>query len=58
MVGWGYTEEMTSKPSHELKLLNVPFIDHDKCVNVVPPNFIKFVTPDKICAGYTNGNYF
>ncbi|GLV43960.1 modular serine protease [Carabus blaptoides fortunei] len=51
VVGWGYTEELM--PSPVLKQLTVPYIDREYCVNVVPESFVRFVTLDKFCAGYT-----
>lgn len=54
VVGWGYTQE-GKEPSAELKQLAVPFVHLENCFSVVPENFIRFLTADKFCAGFTNG---
>lgn len=55
VVGWGYTQE-GKEPSAELKQLAVPFVHLENCFSVVPENFIRFLTADKFCAGFTNGS--
>ncbi|GLV43966.1 modular serine protease [Carabus blaptoides fortunei] len=55
IVGWGYTNE-GQDPSVELKQLSVPFVNFAKCYESVPENFIRFLTSDKFCAGFTNGS--
>ncbi|XP_018335834.1 modular serine protease-like isoform X2 [Agrilus planipennis] len=51
VVGWGFTAE-TGAPADELKVLEVPHINFEKCYASVPDQFKPFVTPDKICAGF------
>lgn len=36
----------------------MPYVDYDTCVSKLPEEFKPFITNDKICAGYNNGNYF
>ncbi|GLV43968.1 modular serine protease [Carabus blaptoides fortunei] len=55
VVGWGNTKE-GDDPSIELKQLSVPFVRLENCFDVVPESFIRFLTRDKFCAGFTNGS--
>lgn len=61
VAGWGRTE--TGDPSDELRTLTTPVIDLNQCrIEMSKYKFTKYITDDKICAGYTNGkpqnNYF
>ncbi|KAK5649615.1 hypothetical protein RI129_000644 [Pyrocoelia pectoralis] len=51
VVGWGQTV-LGSHPSTELKELQVPYKPYRSCFAQVPVEFRKFLTHDKICAGY------
>lgn len=53
VVGWGVTKR-GGVASIPLKLLKVPFINEKQCINDVPEEFQKYVSSDKICAGFTN----
>lgn len=54
MAGWGLTEE-NGNASQVLKVVEMPYINIDTCINTLPPSFREYITGDKICAGYTNG---
>lgn len=51
VVGWGYTD-YDGNLSDELKEIHVPFKSYADCYEKVTPAFRKFLTHDKICAGY------
>jgi hypothetical protein len=54
--GWGYTRE-SGNLSNELRQLEVPSIPKKKCKKDVPEEYKRYVTYDKLCAGYLeNGN--
>lgn len=58
VTGWGLTVE-GSKPSEELKELEVPFIPYGTCYDDLPIDFRRYLTTDKICAGYLqNGKFY
>ncbi|GBP30620.1 CLIP domain-containing serine protease 2 [Eumeta japonica] len=54
VAGWGLTSE-NGEESPVLLYENLPYVDIDKCIDNAPRNFRRFITSDKICAGYTNG---
>lgn len=59
LAGWGLTQYF--KSSDVLLYLDLPYVSYDNCTNYVPRDFQHYVTPDKFCAGFTNGkisNYF
>ncbi|XP_068900932.1 uncharacterized protein [Tenebrio molitor] len=49
--GWGNTRE-TGDLSNELRQLRVPSIPKKKCKKDVPEEYKRYVTYDKLCAGY------
>jgi secreted trypsin-like serine protease len=49
--GWGYTRE-SGNLSNELRQLEVPSIPKKKCKKDVPEEYKRYVTYDKLCAGY------
>ncbi|XP_044259079.1 uncharacterized protein LOC123007726 [Tribolium madens] len=51
--GWGYTVEYKN-PSKVLRELKVPIITNDQCDSDLPEDYQKFMTDDKICAGFLN----
>jgi hypothetical protein len=51
--GWGYTIEY-KQPSEVLKELEVPLINYEQCIQELPEDYEKFMTDDKLCAGYLN----
>jgi hypothetical protein len=54
--GWGNTRE-TGDLSNELRQLRVPSIPKKKCKKDIPEEYKRYVTYDKLCAGYLeNGN--
>ncbi|VVC24912.1 Peptidase S1, PA clan,Serine proteases, trypsin family, histidine active site,Serine proteases, trypsin [Cinara cedri] len=50
VVGWGLTEKKT--PSPILLEVSLPYIHHDKCMDISANDFKNYVTKDKFCAGY------
>lgn len=57
VAGWGNTKGTTNKDDDGLKVLTVPYVAHDECTEVVPTGFIRYITPDKFCAGFKNGDF-
>jgi hypothetical protein len=55
-VGWGYTQN--NEPSRELLTTNLPYVDFQTCWTTVPETFQSYVTRDKFCAGYQNGECY
>ncbi|KAF5299475.1 hypothetical protein FQR65_LT01056 [Abscondita terminalis] len=53
VVGWGHKN---GEKSDELREIRVPFISFEDCYDKVTPPFRKFLTNDKICAGYVSNN--
>ncbi|KAI4455189.1 modular serine protease [Holotrichia oblita] len=53
VVGWGYDE--TGRLSDELKMLNMPIIDKEKCIYSLPEFYSRFTNLDSYCAGFING---
>ena len=53
VAGFGKTE--TGEASKRLLTIEVPIVSPDEC-NRVAGDSRKFITQDKFCAGYTNGN--
>lgn len=53
LAGWGKTENKTS--SDALLYAQVQYIDYGHCISEVPLDFRHYVTPDKFCAGFSNG---
>ncbi|XP_049883274.1 modular serine protease-like [Pectinophora gossypiella] len=54
VAGWGLTGE-DANASPILKVVDLPYVEIDECINRIPPNFREYITSDKICAGFTNG---
>lgn len=54
MVGWGYTEN--NVPSPELLETTLPYIDRKNCLDMFSPDFQRYLTTDKFCAGALTGN--
>ncbi|XP_073964471.1 uncharacterized protein [Choristoneura fumiferana] len=50
IVGWGSTEP-NGPPSERLNFLELPYLEIQECLKLVPATFIKYITSDKICAG-------
>ncbi|KAL1506781.1 hypothetical protein ABEB36_006082 [Hypothenemus hampei] len=56
VTGWGYTTS-TGKPADELKEIDLPFTDNERCRSELDPDFAqKYLVSDKFCAGYVNKN--
>ncbi|XP_068900201.1 plasma kallikrein-like isoform X1 [Tenebrio molitor] len=51
--GWGYTRE-TGNSSEALRKLEVSVVPKKKCEKEVPEDFARYLTYDKLCAGYLN----
>lgn len=51
VVGWGQTIA-GDQPSEELKELSIPVISYDQCYEQVPKDFRRYITHDKVCAGF------
>lgn len=56
VAGWGLTAE-NGKESQILKVLDVPYVSIETCITESPPGFREYITSDKICAGYKDGEY-
>ncbi|GBP36296.1 Limulus clotting factor C [Eumeta japonica] len=54
VAGWGYTSE-NGTASQILKVVDLPYVDINRCLSEALPGFREYITSDKICAGYTNG---
>lgn len=52
VAGWGITENNTQ--SDVLMFLQLPYVDFLQCGDLVEIPFQKFLTDDKICAGFIN----
>lgn len=55
VTGWGFTFEY-KQPSEVLKELTVPTVSNLQCLKNIPENFERFLTGDKICAGFLDSN--
>ncbi|XP_073997613.1 modular serine protease-like [Rhodnius prolixus] len=53
VVGWGLNQFKT--PTDSLEMTRLPYYDYDSCRRESPPEFLRFITYDKFCAGYSNG---
>lgn len=53
LTGWGYTVS-GDKPANELKELELPYVDDNKCFIDITPEYQKYLRRDKMCAGYLN----
>ncbi|XP_063923125.1 uncharacterized protein LOC135137422 isoform X2 [Zophobas morio] len=51
VTGWGFTHE-DGKFSDELRALEVPLVSYQQCLEKLPTRFHRFITDDKVCAGY------
>ncbi|GBP18462.1 Modular serine protease [Eumeta japonica] len=56
VAGWGLIDEEGST-TPILQVVNLPYVKFEQCYNDAPLGFRVYITSDKICAGYTNGNY-
>lgn len=54
VAGWGLTSE-NGQASQILKVVELPYVDIEQCINRSPPGFREYITSDKICAGFGNG---
>ncbi|XP_075989031.1 modular serine protease-like [Anticarsia gemmatalis] len=54
VAGWGLTAA-NGNASQVLRVVDMPYINVDTCINTLPPAFREYITGDKFCAGYTNG---
>ncbi|GBP76364.1 Modular serine protease [Eumeta japonica] len=54
IAGWGLTA-VNGRESPILQVVELPYVDVGRCIDEVPPDFRRYVTSDKICAGYANG---
>lgn len=55
VAGWGLTSS-GGQASENLKIVELPAIDRQKCLSDSDPGFRPQITPDKFCAGYLNSN--
>lgn len=59
IAGFGITAGARGHMSQVLQSLTVPYVSFKKCgASIVDPEYRKFLTDDKFCAGYRNGEYF
>lgn len=54
VAGWGLTSAR-GQASPMLKIIDLPTVDYNTCMDVMPDDFKTFVTNDKFCAGFTTG---
>lgn len=54
VAGWGLTAS-AGDPSPILKTLDLPTVDFNTCLNESPASFKPFITTDKFCGGFTDG---
>lgn len=57
MSGWGFTAEY-KEPSEILKHLQVPLVTRSECEKHISEDFERYLTDDKICAGFLNSSKF
>ncbi|KAG6460413.1 hypothetical protein O3G_MSEX011968 [Manduca sexta] len=57
VVGWGLSG-LKSKMSRLLRGATLPCVAIENCISQSPQSFKSYITGDKICAGYQNGNVF
>jgi len=55
VVGWG--KDIKGEAAKSLQEINMPFVPYDQCLSAVPVNFRGYLTSDKFCAGYLNGEF-
>ncbi|CAG9574193.1 unnamed protein product [Danaus chrysippus] len=55
VAGWGLTTVHTDSVSPTLKVLDVPYVDFDICLQNTPDFYQEFFSGDKFCGGYANG---
>ncbi|GLG98225.1 uncharacterized protein GBIM_04819 [Gryllus bimaculatus] len=55
VVGWGGNVNKTRR--EKLRQLNLPYVKFEECEKAVPQSFLAFLTNDKFCAGYLNGEF-
>lgn len=53
VTGWGRTQP-DGNLSDVLKELRLPFINYHDCKENLPRDFLKYLSNDKMCAGYLN----
>ncbi|XP_014240869.1 modular serine protease-like [Cimex lectularius] len=53
VVGWGLDESRVG--TEVLMAAKLPFYDWETCTKKSPPEFLRYLTYDKFCAGYNNG---
>ncbi|GBP91586.1 Modular serine protease [Eumeta japonica] len=54
VAGWGLTA-VNGNESPILQVVELPYVDVGRCIDEVPRDFRRYITSDKICAGYANG---
>ncbi|XP_068627145.1 modular serine protease-like [Battus philenor] len=54
-AGWGLTTEYRGSESQELKMIDMPYEDTERCINVTLRPLKHYVVFDKICAGSLEG---
>ncbi|KAI5643313.1 trypsin domain-containing protein [Phthorimaea operculella] len=55
VAGWGI-KDLDGRTPAALKVLELPFVRIEQCLEESPSSFRSFITSDKICAGYINGS--
>lgn len=55
VAGWGLESSGAKTGSPKLKVIDLPAIEYNVCKQVLTAELIPFITGDKFCAGYTNG---
>ncbi|XP_013135861.1 PREDICTED: low-density lipoprotein receptor-related protein 2-like isoform X2 [Papilio polytes] len=54
-AGWGLTTKYRGSESQELKVIELPYEDLDRCINLTSRQLKHYVVYDKICAGSLDG---
>ncbi|GBP91583.1 Limulus clotting factor C [Eumeta japonica] len=54
IAGWSLTA-VNGRESPILQVVELPYVDVGRCMDEMPPDFRRYITSDKICAGYANG---
>lgn len=55
VAGWGLETSESKTGSLKLKVIDLPAIEYNQCKRVLSAELLPFITGDKFCAGYTNG---
>ncbi|CAH2062389.1 unnamed protein product, partial [Iphiclides podalirius] len=54
-AGWGLTTEFRGSESQELKMIDLPYVDEETCLDQTSKAYLHYYVYDKICAGSLEG---